>query len=94
MQSYPSLGEVLRADVHDSAADGLGRIEAEGVVLVLLPQVEQLLGVDGALVDRPRHGQVDELAESKSRGGKEKERKSDRSTCEWIGVEKAIDEMR
>jgi hypothetical protein len=59
---YPPLGEVLCTDVDDGAADRLGRVEAERVVLILLPQIEHLLSVDGALVDGARYGQVDELA--------------------------------
>jgi hypothetical protein len=37
IESYPPLRKVLRANIDDSAADGPGRVKAEGVVLVLLP---------------------------------------------------------
>jgi len=52
----------LCADVDDSAADRLGGVEAKRVVLVLLPQIEHPLGVDGSLVDGARYSQVDEFA--------------------------------
>lgn len=60
--SYPPLGKVLCADVDNSAAYRLGGVEAKCVILVLLPQIEHPLGVDGTLVNGARYGQVDELA--------------------------------
>jgi len=58
----PPFGEVLCADVDDSAADRFGRIEAKRVVLVLLPKIKDPLGIDGSLIDGARYSQVDEFA--------------------------------
>lgn len=61
LDSYPPFGKVLCADVDDGAANCLGGVEAKCVILVLLPQIEHPLGVDGTFINGARYGQVDEL---------------------------------
>uniref|UniRef100_A0A0A9CLX4 Uncharacterized protein n=1 Tax=Arundo donax TaxID=35708 RepID=A0A0A9CLX4_ARUDO len=49
--SYPPLDNVLCYDADDGAADRIGRVVAERVVLVLIPQIEHPLGVDSTIID-------------------------------------------
>ena len=58
----PALGEDVRVHVDDVAADGLGRGDGQGQVLVALEQRQLRALVDHTGVDGVRNGKVDELA--------------------------------
>ena len=64
--TYSAVHEILRADVDDVAADGLGRVDGDGLVLVDLEVVEVGALVEHTLVDGLRDGIVDELADEET----------------------------
>ena len=60
-----SLDEIIGANVDNVAANGLGRVDGERVILVDLVDVEAL-EVESAVVHSVRHGAVDEFVEQHS----------------------------
>ena len=72
----PGIHDVLGANVDDVAADGGGRVEGQGLVLVDGEGV-QLALVDGSLVNGARHRRVDQLAACVCGGGRGKEIKTE-----------------
>lgn len=58
--------QVPRPDVDNRATDRLGGIDAQRLVLVLLPRVQLLLDIQHAFVDRALDRDVDQLAQQET----------------------------
>lgn len=61
MKTYSPFNQVFCPNVDYRTAYGLGWIEAEGMILISLPRVEQSLGIDGPLINSSRNSYIDEL---------------------------------
>jgi len=61
--SYPSLHQILCANVDNSASNGLGRIEAECVIFISLPWVKNSFLIYCPLINGPRYSYIDQFAE-------------------------------
>jgi len=60
--THSPFSKVLCPNINNSTPNRLGWIQAQRMVLVLLPRVQHRLRVDRPLVDRPGCSHIDELA--------------------------------
>lgn len=65
MYAYPSFNEVLRPYIDYSTSNCLSRIEAESMVFISLPRIENSLSIDSSFIDCSGHCHIDQLTASK-----------------------------